>query len=290
MCSNAFGRTSSATPAAIEHVFGTGQVWLLIGVNEADVTSKTGTLGDQVGAGAGGGVGGCGDGEILRAGSVPLVMPEKTDLVGARTLWDAANLSRCHLADCASAERCSMSRRPFALPVAVAITTVSMLLTALPAHAGLVDIWTTYAGISACKTDLLNLNDFCYGLRDGQAIGLVDANVAVDELDQGLGVYYDDENVLPAPESATNPVVEVWNNTADYTFIAAGTSLAADEASGDTIYYIAPGADATGPAVDADGANITYAPMMCERSMGTVVPCGVVSWGIGEPRPPFSYS
>jgi hypothetical protein len=48
-----------------------------------------------------------------------------------------------------------------------------------------------------------------------RAIGLIDARLAIDELDQRLGVYYDDENVLPAPEGPGNPVVEVWNNTPD---------------------------------------------------------------------------
>jgi hypothetical protein len=151
-----------------------------------------------------------------------------------------------------------MSRRRFALPVAVAITVASIVLTAVPAHADLVDIWTTYSSIGACKAAPLNLNDVCYGLQDGQALGFVDASATVDEFDQDLGVYYDDENVLPAPESATNPVVEVWNNTAVYTFIAAGPSLAADEASGTPIYYVQPGADLSGPPVDADGAFATY--------------------------------
>jgi len=144
-------------------------------------------------------------------------------------------------------------RKTAAMVGAVAL----VLPLAGPARADVVDLWTTYPGISACKADLLHLNDFCYGLADGQAVGLVDAAVTVDELDQTLGVAYDDENTVPAPESADNPVVEVWNNTGDYTFLAAGTSLAADASDGATIYDVPPYTDLRGPAVDADAANAT---------------------------------
>jgi len=151
-----------------------------------------------------------------------------------------------------------MPRLRCLIPVAIAITATSMLLPALPANADLVDVWTTYSSINGCKTGLLDLNDYCYGLANGQALGLIDANLTVDELDQGLGIVYDDENVLPAPESATNPVVEVWNNTSIDTFIAPGTSLGADVASGATIYYIPPHTDFTGPAVDAVAVDAYY--------------------------------
>ncbi|MBS2533329.1 hypothetical protein KGQ20_11140 [Catenulispora sp. NF23] len=82
--------------------------------------------------------------------------------------------------------------------------------------------------ISACKGDALNLDDYCYGLQNGQAIGLIDAALASDELDQATGIYYDGENTLPAPEGPGNPVVEVWNNTGDYTLIAADTENSQD--------------------------------------------------------------
>ena len=79
----------------------------------------------------------------------------------------------------------------------------------------------------------MSLVSYCYDLQDGTALGLIDASFAVDELDQSLGIDYDDENVLPAPEGPSNPVVEVWNNTNDYTFLAAGASLYNDAVTGD---------------------------------------------------------
>jgi hypothetical protein len=153
--------------------------------------------------------------------------------------------------------------RQIALPGAASVVTGAVLILAASlagspsARADSLDVWTTYPGMSACEADLLNLNDYCYGLRDGRAIGLVDAAAGVDELDQSLGIPYDDENTLPAPEGPDNPVVQVWNNTGDYTFIASGTSLAADVNAETPVYYIAPHSDATGPALDADSAEVT---------------------------------
>ena len=134
---------------------------------------------------------------------------------------------------------------------ASALALTSTLIITQSAHAGIVDVWTTYPSMSACQNDLVNLNDFCYGLQDGQAIGLIDASLAIDELDQSLGIFYQDQDVLPAPEGPANPVVQVWNNTSSYTFIAPGTSAYNDAAGGIAIYYIPPHTDYTGPAFDA---------------------------------------
>jgi len=114
--------------------------------------------------------------------------------------------------------------------------------------------------MDTCKTALLNLTSYCYGLQDGTTLGLIDASFAVDELDQSLGIDYDDENVLPAPEGLSNPVVEVWNNTDDRTFLAAGASLHNDAVTGVPIYYVAPHADDTwsGPPLDATQAQLTH--------------------------------
>jgi len=162
-----------------------------------------------------------------------------------------------------------MLRLRSVLPVAVAITAASMLLPVIPAHAGLVDVWSTYTSIDACKTGLLDLNDSCFGLADGRAIGLVDANVAVDDLDHALGVSYDDENVVPAPESATNPVVEVWNNTSIVLYLGPGTSLADDVASGDTIYYVPPETDLRGTPLDIVGGLLGAAPVAVAAGPGS---------------------
>ncbi len=118
-----------------------------------------------------------------------------------------------------------------------------------PTHAAPTDTWTRYASIAKCKSDRAHLNNVCFGLKDGRSLGLIDAKLPDDELAQRKGAYYDDERELPAPEGPTNPVVEVWNNTDTYTFIAAAPA-ATDEARGNTIYNIAPHTDATGPAVD----------------------------------------
>jgi hypothetical protein len=143
------------------------------------------------------------------------------------------------------------------LAVTVVLAAGAAMLPAT-AHANVADVWTTYAGMQTCKSDLLNLNGYCFGLQDGRAIGLISPTVAVDTLDQALGIRYDDENVLPSPEGPDNPVVEVWNNTSIATFLAPGTSAAADTAAGLTVYYIPPGADLTGPPVDADSFDATY--------------------------------
>jgi hypothetical protein len=158
-----------------------------------------------------------------------------------------------------------------ALAAASALALTATLAAAPAAHADVADVWTTYPNITACKADLLNLNNICYGLQNGQAIGLVDVAMAVDELDQSLGIDYNDENTLPAPESATNPVVEVWNNTPDYTFLAPGTSLYTDGEDGQTIYDIPPGQDLTGPAVDADGAQSHYKVTIVGHSLGAAL-------------------
>jgi hypothetical protein len=158
--------------------------------------------------------------------------------------------------------KAARSRR-VSLPGAASVATGAVLILTASlagspsARADIADAWTTYPAMSACKADLLNLNDFCYGLRNGQAIGLADATAGVDELDQSLGILYDDENTLPAPEGPGNPVVEVWNNTSDYTFIASGTSVVADVSAGTPVYYVAPHSDVTGPALDADSAEVT---------------------------------
>ncbi|WP_411147050.1 hypothetical protein [Streptomyces sp. x-80] len=143
-------------------------------------------------------------------------------------------------------------RHALAPILATAALISGTVLTTAPAHAASVDVWTTYTSISECKSDLLHLNNLCFGLMDGTALGLIDAGLTVDEADQALGVPYDDERPLPAPESATNPVVEVWNNSDIYAFIAEGPAEA-EEAAGATIYSVAPHTDATGPAVDCFG-------------------------------------
>jgi hypothetical protein len=143
--------------------------------------------------------------------------------------------------------------RIVSLLAASALALTATLISTQSARADLADVWTTYPSMSACQGGLVNLNDFCYGLQDGQAIGLVDASLAVDELDQSLGIYYDDDNVVPAPEGPSNPVVQVWNNTSDITFIAGGASAYDDAADGDPIYFIPAHADDTGPAIDANG-------------------------------------
>jgi hypothetical protein len=157
---------------------------------------------------------------------------------------------------------------------AAALAAGAAVLPAGPARADVADVWTTYPSISACQSDLLNLNDFCYGLQDGQALGLIDAGLTVDELDQSLGIPYDDENVLPAPERPANPVVQVWNNTATYTFLAAGTSLAADASTTTTIYFIPPYSDDAGPAIDADGAMARF---IITTADGATIPVSGVS-------------
>jgi hypothetical protein len=149
-------------------------------------------------------------------------------------------------------------RRPLLALTAAALTT-AVLLPAASAHADVVNVWTTYPSMGACKTSLLNLNDYCFGLQDGSALGFIDAGLILDESSQALGRYYDDENNLPAPEGPANPVVEVWNNTDDYTFLTAGTSFAATAADGGTIYYIPPHADEVGEVpVDADQGNASH--------------------------------
>lgn len=143
------------------------------------------------------------------------------------------------------------------LVTSAALAASAVLLPAAPARADVADVWTTYASISDCQADLISLNDYCFGLQDGQAIGLIDAALTVDEIDQAAGIAYDDENVLPAPESSSNPVVEVWNNTGDPLFLGPGASLA-DDAASDSIYVIPPGEDLTGPAIDADAVDISW--------------------------------
>jgi hypothetical protein len=150
------------------------------------------------------------------------------------------------------------NRRITGFAAASSLALAVALVGAPAARAGVIDIWTTYPSMSACKGDLINLNDYCFGLQDGSAIGLVDTSLAVDELDQSLGIFYEDDNALPAPEGAANPVVDVWNNTGDYTFIAPGTSPYDDAVNGIPIYYIPPHADDNGPAIDAvnvEGSN-----------------------------------
>lgn len=128
------------------------------------------------------------------------------------------------------------------------IATGALVLPTPAAHAEVVDVWSTNANMSACKHNVLN--NYCFGLEDGQAIGLIDANLTVDELDQSLGIPYLDENLLPTPEGPDNPVVEIWNNTTIWAYAVPGASLADAIANGDTIYAIPAGADLTGPAVD----------------------------------------
>jgi hypothetical protein len=154
-----------------------------------------------------------------------------------------------------------ITRSRFAtLAAASALAVAASLACPLGTQAGVVDVWTSYPSMNSCKTALLNLTGYCYGLQDGTTLGLIDASFAVDELDQSLGIDYDDENVLPAPEGRSNPVVEVWNNTDDYTFLAAGASLYNDAVTGVPIYYVAPHADDTwsGPPLDATQAQLTH--------------------------------
>jgi hypothetical protein len=153
--------------------------------------------------------------------------------------------------------------RPLALVLAAAASAV--LLPGASAHADIADVWTTYPSISACKGDLLHLNNFCYGLQDGQAIGLVDASLAVDALDQSLGVFYDDENDLPTPESAVNPVIEVWNNTNLITFI---TTTGTD---GATTYFVRPHADVKGEPVDLNQVIEEYLILYINQNMKSFV-------------------
>jgi len=157
-----------------------------------------------------------------------------------------------------------VTRRPLAALAAAALVG-AVFVPAAPASADTVDVWSTYPSMSACKGDLLN--DYCFGLQDGQAIGLIDATVTVDEVDQSTSILYDDENVLPAPEGPTNPVVEVWNNTSLLTFIAPGTSASADFTGGVPVYFIPPGADLTGPAVDAVDDDDSYTEDAEERGL-----------------------
>ena len=131
------------------------------------------------------------------------------------------------------------------------------------------DVWTTYgspggslsADMSSCRAGVagLGLNDACYGLQNGQALGLIRALQTVDDLDQGLNVPYDDEASLPSPESPTNGIVRVWNGDADYTFLAAeNTSFGNDAEHNRTIYFVPPGAELSGPTLDAREGDDRY--------------------------------
>lgn len=178
-----------------------------------------------------------------------------------------------------------MRRRSLLAASTAVLAACTTLLPASPAHAGLADVWTTYPGMASCKSGLVHLvqlNNYCYGLKDGRAIGLLDASLAVDELDQTLGTYYDDENTLPAPEGPGNPVVEVWNNTGIYTFLGAGTSLAHDAATGAEIYNIPPGADLKGAPVDADAGDL-------ENNHLFTGPVVFVTFEAGTPADTFEY-
>jgi hypothetical protein len=147
-----------------------------------------------------------------------------------------------------------MHRLPL-LVITAALTSGAVLLPAVSARAGVADVWTAYSSLSACQSDLLHLNDLCYGLQNGRAIGLIDAGLTVDELDQSLGIPYDDESVLPSPEGPANPVVQVWNNTGTYVFIP-------------------PRTDDAGSAIDADGAMVRFT---ITTSDGTTIPFATIS-------------
>jgi hypothetical protein len=152
-----------------------------------------------------------------------------------------------------------------------AVAVGATLLPVSSARADVVNIWTTYSTMSDCKSGLVSVagvglveNDYCFGLEDGQAIGLIDAGLTLDELDQSLGMPYDDETSLPAPEGPDNPVVEVWNNTADDFFIAAGNyPLQYDINSDLYIFDVPAGEDLSGPSIDMISANHLY-----EREIG----------------------
>ena len=142
-----------------------------------------------------------------------------------------------------------MRRTVLALASAALIAAAS--LSASPASAGTLDVWTTYPSMGACKGDVVHVNVFCAGLQDGRAIGLIDASLAVDKADLAAHISYTDENALPAPEGPTNPVVEVSNNSGLVAAIGPGASLREDANNVGTIWAVMPGADAAIPATDA---------------------------------------
>lgn len=83
----------------------------------------------------------------------------------------------------------SLMRRRSVLDASTAMADSAALLPPPPTPR--LQVWTTYPSMSACKAGVVNLtqlNDYCYGPVDGCAIGLLDAGLTLDELDQGLDV------------------------------------------------------------------------------------------------------
>jgi hypothetical protein len=170
--------------------------------------------------------------------------------------------------------------RARALGFACALGVLLVLASVAPAaKANLtVDVWTTYghsggslkANMATCRKAIVEVvlkNDTCYGLENGQAIGLLRALEVTDELDEFLGVGYDDEAHLSSPESTTNKVIEIANDTPDYTFAVSGAhSFEFYGEEDDPIYDIPPGEELSGPALNALEGDLSYEFLNGEKS------------------------
>lgn len=154
----------------------------------------------------------------------------------------------------------SNRRRNVVAAAAVLGPTLVGGIVAGPAQAQPLDLWSSYNSLPACEQAAPLLVDFCFESTDGQVLGLTDPLLAVDELDQALGISGNDVTNIPFTKpvkgfqaaSAVNPVkkkskpkpvpklAQVYDPQAETIFVGSGGAgqEAADEASGN-YYYVA---------------------------------------------------
>jgi hypothetical protein len=123
-------------------------------------------------------------------------------------------------------------------------------IVAMPAQAQVLDVWTRYNNLAACEQAAPLLVDFCFTSADGQVLGLTDPLLAVDDVDQALGIPNNDAVDIPfTPPAAGGPakLSQVYNPQGQPIFVGGGGTgqQTADEAAGN--YYYVPPAKTTKP-------------------------------------------
>jgi len=124
-----------------------------------------------------------------------------------------------------------------------------------------VNLWTTYSQGPSLTVNMdkceAALSTACFGLKEGQVLGLLDPLALVDQVEEALGLPFDDSGPLPAPESASDPVVKAWNNSANELLLASWPPEAETNDHGE-LWGVATDTSPSGPAIDAYYAYDEY--------------------------------